>query len=225
MASLFIAGTDTGVGKTRVTALLAAVVQAGGRSVCVYKPIQTGSPSLEIVSDLEMVNSLLETPVDTANSYNTIPPVAPFVATAVMETDPVDLDVIEFRLKALQAQYEVVIVEGVGGVRVPLADGVELVDLIERLDLPVLLVTRPDLGTINHTLLTVDALEHREIELKGVVISNMPSETDDLAIESLPWVFENFLEVPYLYALPVLDDRKLNASHPMVKAWQNYSLL
>ncbi len=225
MSSLFIAGTDTDVGKTRVTAVLAAVAQAQGKSVCVYKPIQTGSPAPEIVSDLEMLNYLLETPVETANSYNMIPPVAPFVATAVMETDPIDLDVIEFRLKALQGQYDVVLVEGLGGVRVPLAEGVELTDLILRLNLPVLLVARPGLGSINHTLLTVEALQQREIEIRGVAISKMPPETDDLAIESLPWVFENFLEVSYLYALPELDDAKLNAEHPVVQAWGEYGLL
>ncbi len=225
MTSLFIAGTDTGVGKTYVTSVLAAVAQGQGKSVCVYKPIQTGSPASDIVSDLELVNYLLETPVETANSYNMIPPVAPFVATAVMETDPVDVDVIEFRLKALQAQYDVVIVEGIGGVRVPLAEEVELTDLMKRLNLPVLLVTRPGLGTINHTLLTVEALEQRELEIRGVVISNMPDETDDLAIESLPWVFENFLGVSYLYALPTLDESKLNGEHLVVKAWAEYDLL
>lgn len=219
---LFITGSDTGVGKTVVTALLAAEAQARGRSVCVYKPVQTGSAAPDQPEDPLTVNRWLAKPVDAVNTYNFLEPVAPYVADAGRSIRPA---VIRETVQDLLNRYEEVLVEGAGGVRVPIAPGYEMIDLMTDLALPVLVVVRPDLGTINHTLLTVEALTIRGLEIRAVVVSGYPSDSCDPAIRSLPEVFARFLPGHRTLLLPPLQSGKLGRGHPQMAAWLEYNIL
>lgn len=194
MAGLFITGTDTGVGKTVVTAALAALLKAAGIRVCVYKPVQTGSPESEPAEDLVTVKRLAGEGVETVATYVLPEPAAPFVADTAGVIDPARL-VMEY--KRLKKQYDVVLVEGAGGLRVPIAEGTETGDLIRLMNTPVLVVARPDLGTLNHTLLTVEALLHREFEVWGVVMSNYPKSPPSAAVETAPAVLRKLLPVTF----------------------------
>lgn len=207
----FVTGTDTGVGKTVVTAGLAAAAAKKGLSVCVYKPIQTGSPSLEVAEDPQQVQAWLgDGVVSVHHTYNFLIPVAPYVADP-QQTIRLDKIVEDFRL--LQARYDVVLVEGAGGVRVPIAPQIDTRHLIQALGLATLLVARPNLGTINHTLLSVESLQQAGIQVQGVIISNMPegealATCQDVAIQTLQDVFKAFLPVPLVGTVPPLTLRE-----------------
>ncbi len=203
--SLFITGTGTGVGKTVVTAVIAAWFQSQGKSVCVYKPIQTGSPDASKPEDPASIQSWLGQAVATYCSYCFADPVAPYAADPerTIQTGKMLQD-----FKNLQKQYDIVLVEGAGGVRVPVAPYLEMIDLIRMFQLPVVVVAHPQLGTINHTLLTVDALLAQRLEVKGVVISDYPGTAEvqrDPAIQSLFSTLEPFLPVPVLGTLPHIE--------------------
>ena len=108
--------------------------------------------------------------------------------------------------KQLQKKHRIVLVEGAGGVRVPIARHLEMMDLIRMFQLPVVVAAHPQLGTINHTLLTVDALLAQRLDVKGVVISGFPTEpSDDPAVRTLRLTLEPFLNVPILGMLPAFD--------------------
>lgn len=229
--SLFITGTGTGVGKTVVTAGLAALLKRHGISFCVYKPIQTGSPDPNHPEDLDTVKKLVGTEVDTFCSYCFPLPTAPYAADPERSIRPLKL---LHDFKQLQAQYSVILVEGAGGVRVPIAPHFEMLDLIRMFQIPVLVVTHPQLGTINHTLLTVDALKAQRLDVKGVVISAFPDRhsdegSSDAAITSLVDTLEPFLSVPILGCLPIfpMTPGILNpaASNETLQAFEALGLL
>jgi dethiobiotin synthetase len=202
--SLVITGTGTGVGKTMVTAGLAALLKRRGESFCVYKPIQTGSPDLAHPEDPEFIKQWVADDIETACSYCFAEPVAPYAADPERTIRP---GKILDDFKALQKKHSVVLVEGAGGVRVPIGRHFEMIDLIRMFQLPVVVVASPQLGTINHTLLTVDALLEQRLEVKGVVISGVPRDEakPDPAIQTLQDTLEPFLKVPLLGMLPIFN--------------------
>lgn len=197
--SLFITGTDTGVGKTVVTALLARYFQQAGHSVCVYKPVQTGSV-VERPEDPWQVRDWLGQPeFPMACSYCFELPAAPLVSDLGRE---IRWEKLLDDFQALKRRYDVVLVEGAGGVRVPITATHDMRDLMQDFGLPVLVVARPTLGTINQTLLTVESLRARRLPVLGVLVSNCPENSADPAIQTLPAVLEQWLSVPYLGTLP-----------------------
>lgn len=210
--SLFITGTGTGVGKTILTAGLAALLKSRGESFCVYKPIQTGSPDPAHPEDPEQVKAWVGADVETACSYCFPDPVAPYAADPERTIQPRK---ILHDFKDLQKQHRVVLVEGAGGIRVPVARHFEMVDLIRMLQIPVVVAASAGLGTMNHTLLTVEALLAQRLDVKGVVISGyMPDNVEDPSMQSLLSTLEPFLPVPILGTLPLFD---LQGSTPFMK--------
>lgn len=210
--SLFITGTGTGVGKTVLTAGLAALLKSRGEPFCVYKPIQTGSPDPAHPEDPEQVKQWVGQDVDTFCSYCFPEPAAPYAADPGHTIQPRK---ILHDFKDLQTKYRTVLVEGAGGVRVPVAKHFEMIDLIRMLQIPVVVVASAGLGTINHTLLTVDSLLAQRLEVKGVVISGYrPDNQDDPSIRSLIPTIEPFLHVPLLGTLPEFS---LDGVAPLMK--------
>ncbi|WP_186627815.1 dethiobiotin synthase [Rhodococcus sp. BP22] len=182
MSVLFVTGTSTDVGKTIVTAALAATVRASGRSVAVCKPAQTGiAPGepgdLEEISRLTGVENLLE-----LARYPE--PLAPDVAARRSSMPLLRLEDVCDAVRALDA--DVVLVEGAGGLLVRLGtDGFTLVDLARRVGAPVLVVCGAELGTLNHSALTVSALETAGVWCAGLVIGSWPSAPDVAAVSNL----------------------------------------
>lgn len=179
MSVIVVTGTDTGVGKTVVTAALAALARARGATVAVVKPAQTGARPGQ-PGDLDEVRRLAG--VDDLHEYaRYTDALSPAAAARRAELPPPDLGTAAERIRALDR--DLVIVEGAGGLLVRYdEDGATLADLARSLRAPVLLVVRPGLGTLNHTALTLESLAHHGVEPAGVVIGAWPRRPglDDL---------------------------------------------
>jgi dethiobiotin synthetase len=172
-AGVFITGTDTGVGKTLVSAMLAAGLKRAGHTVGVMKPIETGiSPSRLSRSDAARLQAIIdsEETLGAICPYRFEPPIAPFAA-AHAERRSIDLGVVRQVYRLLAGRYDYTVVEGLGGVRVPLTAKADVMDLIGALRLPVIVVGRAGLGGINHALLTLDALRRRRLSLVALVLN------------------------------------------------------
>jgi dethiobiotin synthetase len=175
-AGVFVTGTDTGVGKTLVSAALAIALQRLGRTVGVMKPIETGlSRSTLHHSDAARLQAALgsEDTLGAICPYQFELPVAP-IAAASAERRVIDPDVIRQVYRLLSRQYDYMVVEGIGGVHVPVTSGSsgrDVMDLILHLKLPAVVVGRAALGGINHALLTIEALRRKKISIVGLVLN------------------------------------------------------
>ena len=171
---IFVTGTDTGVGKTVVAAAIAWNLTQAGKRVALMKPVQTGT----IVSgptDIEFVQKVLgaDYSLDVSCPYMFSDPVAPLVASMLVG-ERIDIKKIKDSYSRLSSDNDFVIVEGAGGLLVPILEDYFMSDLALDLDLPVLIVTRPNLGTLNHTFLTLESAKKRGLNVAGIVISNFP---------------------------------------------------
>lgn len=175
MSILVVTGTDTGVGKTVVTAAVAALALRRGSTVAVVKPAQTGVAAGE-PGDLDEVIRL--TGVTTTFEPARYPdPLSPAAAARVSGLPPVSLTSVATLIHELAESTQLVLVEGAGGLLVRFdEEGSTLADLAYALRAPVLVVTRAGLGTLNHTALTLEAMAGRGVDLAGVVIGAWPSE-------------------------------------------------
>lgn len=184
----FVTGTDTGAGKTVVSRALLLGLRARGVDVAAMKPIETGvgpAGPLDALALAEAAGG--RDPLEDVCPLRFAMPAAPTVAAAA-EGRAVDLDRVERAFARLSRRAEFVVVEGAGGLLVPVAERTSMADLALRLGLPAVIVARAALGTINHTLLSVEAAERRGLALVGVVISHAepaPSAADGANLEAL----------------------------------------
>ena len=171
MSAFFITGTDTGIGKTLVSCALLRAFAQQGFSVAGMKPVAAGSIDGELLNeDVRLLLAASNVVIDKSlvNPYLLLAPVAPHIA-AVKEKLVIDLAVIVSAFVGIQKQAEVVIVEGVGGFKVPLGEGCDTVDLARALGLPLILVVGMRLGCLNHALLTVAEIARTGLSLAGWV--------------------------------------------------------
>jgi len=188
----FITGTDTGVGKTVLCASLLSALRAAGINAAPMKPVQTGCAddrgSLS-APDLEFCLKMAEMDVEASarermSPYRYLPACSPHLA-AERAGQTISIDRIARCFEEVSRQYTCVLVEGAGGVMVPISRDRTMLDLMTRLGLPVLVAARPGLGTLNHTLLTLEALGHRGLELGGIVlVYTDPEEPAYIAIDN-----------------------------------------
>jgi dethiobiotin synthetase len=164
----FVTATDTGVGKTFVTAALAASLRARGRDVAVFKPVQSGAVADDPSGDAVLLGA------DCVYAFSA--PLAPLVA-ARAEGRTIELEPILARAGELARAHDLLLVEGAGGLLVPLADDLDLADLAAALGLPLVIVARAGLGTVNHTLLTIEAARTRGLDVAGVVLNGKGDES------------------------------------------------
>jgi dethiobiotin synthetase len=205
---LVVTGTDTGVGKTVVTAALATLARARGASVAVVKPAQTGVGPDE-PGDLDHVRRLSEAGSgggierDDLHELARYPdPLSPAAAARISGLPPVTMAQAAKRIATLAETRRLVLVEGAGGLLVRYdEDGATIADLARALAAPVLVVTGPGLGTLNHTALTLEALAHHGVELGGVVIGAWP-DAPDLAMRCNIRDLETIAARPLDGALP-----------------------
>jgi dethiobiotin synthetase len=172
---LFVTGTDTGVGKTVVAAALAAALRADGVDVAAFKPAVTGldEPEPGRPADHELLAAASARPVSEVTRHRFGPPVSPHLAAELAGTA---LEPAALVASARGLRAEVVVAEGVGGLLVPLTLGYTVRDLAVDLGWPVIVVARPGLGTINHSLLTVESARAAGLDVRAVLLTPWPAE-------------------------------------------------
>ena len=193
--NLFITGTDTGVGKTHVTAALLAELRWRGVRAAAFKPIACGAGGR---NDAKIYAGLMkhEQPLDVINPVYLRHPLAPSVA-AKLERRTIGLRSIVANYNLLAANYSIVLVEGAGGLLVPIKRDYFVADLAKELTLSLLIVARLGLGTINHTLLTVRQARTMGLKVAGIVLNDTIGRRG-LAERT------NIVEVPRLCGVPLL---------------------
>lgn len=194
MRSILVTGTDTGVGKTIVAAGIAAALRRRGVDVGVMKPVATGAVRRGgrlVAEDAELLRRAagVDDPLELINPVCLEPPLAPSVAARIAKR-PIDLGRIVKAYRELSRRHACVVVEGVGGILVPLKPRYTVGHLAKRLGLPLLVVARPTLGTINHTALTVRAAAGFGLRVVGIVINHAVRVPRDLAVRTNPRAIE-----------------------------------
>ncbi|GAB7020025.1 dethiobiotin synthase [Halostagnicola bangensis] len=168
-----VVGTDTGVGKTVITAGVTATLRDDGIDARAVKPVQTGYPPDD---DAGFVANACDDS-DAASCFKYLEePLAPRVAAERAGIDLSDGEIRERCDSALESA-EIGVLEGVGGLHVPLVEGYEVIDLVTDLECPAVVVTRSGLGTLNHTTLTVEALERRGVDVRSIICNEYRGET------------------------------------------------
>jgi dethiobiotin synthetase len=197
---IFITGTDTGVGKTHVATGIALGLKRSGVDVGVMKPSETGCSSragrlmpgdaCKLMRAADVRDSL-----DLVNPYRFKKPLAPSLA-AELEGKRIDPGKIIAAYEKLSRRHDFMIVEGAGGIMVPLWQDYTYLDLARAFGLPAVIVARPGLGTINHTLLTISTLQHVGLTVSGVVVNYAQNTRVGLAEKTNPFVIEKISGIP-----------------------------
>lgn len=226
---IFITGTDTGVGKTIVSAAIIRALVKKGIKVGAMKPMETGCTKTEdrgqrtedrlLPSDGIFLREMAEMDdaIDLVTPLRFEHPLSPMAASD-LEKKPVALHKVFSAYETLSKKYEFMVVEGAGGLLVPITriKGTRrkvyyMSDLIKDLKLPMIVVTRPVLGTINHTLLTINESIREEIKVVGIVINYSCQAENTAAEKTNPDALRELCPAPILGILPYIEDIKLKS--------------
>lgn len=200
---IFIVGTDTGVGKTLVCAGLARMLVNRGVKAGVFKPVASGGLVSEDGKRLQKAAKLPDSVYPEIVPLHYKQPLAPWVAG--WKEGTVDLKKVERAYQQAIAKYDTLVVEGIGGVMVPITKDFLAIDWAVKWKLPTLVVARAGLGTLNHTLLTVEALQRRKIVVLGVLVNGTAGKT--------PAERTNIQALRKLLKVPVYGPLKLNGKY------------
>lgn len=203
---LFVTGTDTEIGKTVIAGGIARILREQRQRVGVFKPIASGCrlDRQGLVSeDAEFLAHCADSPESLEHicPVRYREPLAPEVAVQ-RGARPIDFQSVQTYYNRLVADKDVVIVEGIGGLLVPLAKDFTVADLAKQINLPLLIVARPGLGTINHTLLTIEVARSRGLPLAGVVINSYVADTASVAEETNSAAIERASGLKVLAVVP-----------------------
>ena len=208
---VFITGTETGVGKTLIAGAIAKILSQKGKKVGVFKPVATGCKKIKnslVGEDAQFLARCANSKsgLDLVNPVTFKTPAAPF-ACEKAENKKVDLKKIADAYKKICQNSDFVIVEGIGGVKVPITDRFDVLDLARAFKLPVVIVARSKLGTINHTLLTIDAIRGAGLLLAGVVINGYDEKANDFAEKTNAQLIAKLGKVRILAVVPLMIKR------------------
>jgi dethiobiotin synthetase len=207
---VFVTGTDTGVGKTVAAGAIVHQLRQAGIKVGVFKPIATGCELRReglVSRDAEFLAHCSDTvsPLEQINPIRFREPLAPLAAADRAKSD-INWDEMQLSYRNIVKQHDLVVVEGIGGAMVPIQKDYLVLDLMVDLSLPVVIVARSGLGTINHTLLTLEACRQRKLQVLGIVINRYQADSADIAEETNPRVIAEVGRIPVLAVLP--DDKE-----------------
>lgn len=208
MKAYFITGTDTGVGKTAITAGLAGSMRKLGVNVGVMKPIASGTPQKMGFKSSD-VNIIVEAS-GTKDSEDLINPVflpvptSPYDATKLLSLS-VDMPLIFTSFAKLLSVHDVLLVEGIGGIMTPITKNFFVVDMIKAMNIETIIVTRSTLGTLNHTMMTYQLCKDYDIKVKGLVINNF-DEKGTAAEKNSPITLHEITGLDILGVVPFIKD-------------------
>jgi dethiobiotin synthetase len=207
-AGLFVSGTDTGVGKTVVTAGVAAVLRDEGLDLGVWKPVQSGALADDVESDAYRLKAWTGV-VDRRDEIAPLvfpAPLTPLLA-AEKAGHTLTMEQVMAGGRLLMDRHQALLVEGAGGLAVPLTQEEMMLHLAIRLELPILLVARAGLGTINHTLLSVWYAREHGVPVAGVIVNeSLPDGTKDESIRSNAAMIERYGDVPVWGHIPYMPE-------------------
>ena len=195
----FITGIDTDIGKTFITKTIAYLKQKKGYTVGVFKPLQSGAVKKEnkyLAPDLEAITSLSKN-INTKCSYLFEGEVSPALAAHLAGVN-IDIDKIKADFNEFSKINDITLVEGAGGILAPITDSLLCADLIKLLNIPIIIVTVPFLGRLNHTLLTIYFAKSNNLNIKGIVINKVPKYTNNLASKNFISELTKYTDVPII---------------------------
>lgn len=204
----FITGTDTGVGKTAITAGLAGSIRKMGINVGVMKPIASGTPQKTGFKSSDV--SILAEAARTKDSEDLINPVflpipaSPYDASKLLSL-PIDMPQILAKYSKLLSMHEILLVEGIGGLMTPITKKVFVADMIKAMGIEAIIVTRAGLGTLNHTVMTCRTCKDYDIKIKGFIINNF-NEKGSAAEKNAPTTLHEITGVSILGIIPFIKD-------------------
>jgi dethiobiotin synthetase len=211
---IFVTGTDTSIGKTLITASLAWKFAKEISKICVMKPFATGiseyskkfkSKDLAILARAVR----LEEKQENLNPYFYPLPCSPHMASALLNLPPPSLEYAIKKYKLLRKKYDYLLVEGVGGIMVPINNKYTLLNFIKQTKLGVIIIATPKLGTFNHILLSIKICQSNGIPIKGIVINKMPNNPTQVE-EEIPVFVSEYTNIPILGVIPMLNRAKIN---------------
>lgn len=206
MRGIFITGTSTGVGKTAVAAGLAWALRKRKIEVGIMKPFATGnrvfsrkyrSQDTAILARASGVND----PDCSLNPFFYSIAASPLVAAELKHSPPVDTEKALQKLKKLERKHDFLIAEGIGGIMVPLTENEFVVNFAKRAELPLIIVSTPELGTLNHTLLTVMACQKFRLKIAGIIL-NKASKKPDMVEQKTAEILERLTQIKLLAVIP-----------------------
>ncbi len=206
MPTFFIAGIDTDTGKTFATGLMAKYLSEQGKSVITQKFAQTGCKGIS--EDILMHRKIMGIDIQDVDSKGiTCPyvfdyPASPHLA-AQMQNKVIDVEKINDSTKILENQYEYLLFEGVGGMHVPITMDYSLLDFLKEKKFPTILITSSKLGSINHTLLSLEIAKQRNIPIKGLIYNRYPASSKFILEDSIK-VFRSYLD-KYGFDCPIIE--------------------
>jgi len=208
MNGFFITGTDTDVGKTVVTACLATLFKNQG--IGVMKPIETGvDPKCSSTANSD-TKFLMEVSGTKDAEEEVCPlrlkaPASPYQASQIAGTS-IQPSTILKQFKLLQSRHNMMLVEGVGGLLVPITARYNVADLVREIGLPLIIVSRFKVGTLNHTLLTLNAARQHGLKIKGIILNKQENGDLDNVEEQQGKLLEELSDTPILGTCPYIED-------------------
>ncbi len=235
MCGIFLTGCGTDIGKTVVTASLLIGAKKLGINATVYKPVQTGcsteigldgKPHLSL-PDLDFIARICATDEKEAEnirkhySYSYLPACSPHLASYITKEEDISISKLFCDIKEIEKDYDLVIVEGAGGLMVPINPSETFRDLAVMLRYETLLVTDNRLGCVNEALLSIEALVNKEIPPLGIIMNNTTAvtESDSYIRKDNPKIISNYTGIPVISELPYCDD----FTRGNIKFWDNTS--
>jgi dethiobiotin synthetase len=206
----FITGTDTGVGKTVITVALIKAICRLGFTACGMKPIESGclqQGDVLVPSDGMFIKTIahMEENIGHITPCRFKSPLAPLPASEI-EGITVDFEKIKKAFADLSRKYDAVIIEGIGGLLVPITRNYSVIDMAKDFNLPLIVVSRPSLGTINHTMLTVNYALKEGLRVAGIIINYSQPPENTLAETTNPEIIKQIGPVPVIGIFPYLTD-------------------
>jgi dethiobiotin synthetase len=209
MKGIFVTGTDTGVGKTIITGLLGRYLLDKGYNVITQKWIETGCRD-SIAADIKLHLRIMHRDKNALDGYSGLispyvfkTPSSPHLASQI-ENRIINPDKIKESFRLLSRHFDFTIAEGIGGVLVPFNKKGLVIDIVRGLDLAALVVAQNKLGAINHTLLTIEALEKRKIKILGIIFNN-PKKEDKRIVKDNPLIIKALVNQKVFGILPWIE--------------------
>lgn len=226
MKSLFITGTDTDVGKTYVTAGLAVTLRKMGVDVGIMKPFAAGIPQKKGFKseDVEILSRAARVQ-DSENLMNPQffkTPASPFTASKDLKVK-VRIDSVFSKFKKLSKSHSMLLVEGMGGIMTPILKNYFIADMIKKMKIPTVIVTRTKIGTVNHTIMTCKMCEKYKIPVKGIIINNF--DLDGYQVKTLKRDLKILTGVPILGTVPYIENLSDNSLYKNFKKNLNMKLI